>query len=52
MSDSNWMGILGGFWLAKNILDEESSKPKSSSTSNNYSSGGFVEGVDNRLQIT
>lgn len=45
MSDSNWMGILGGFWLAKNILDEDSSKSSSSSTMNDYSSGGFVEGV-------
>lgn len=45
MSDTNWLGILGGFWLAKNMLDEDSSVSSSPSTSNNYSSGGFVEGV-------
>lgn len=45
MSDSNWMGILGGFWLAKNILDEESPTSNSFSTVNNCSSDGFVENI-------
>ena len=45
MSDTNWLGILGGFWLAKTMLDNESTVSNSSSTLNNYSSGGFVEGA-------
>lgn len=39
MSDSNWLGILGGFWLANQLSEEESSNSTASMSSHTGHSG-------------